>query len=191
MVSIGTLAAFCVVCAAVGVLRRTQPALKRPFRAPFSDPAFPAVPALGVLLSFANMCALPGSTWLRLFAWMCVGGLIYVGYARGHAKPYEARRAALLGLPPPAAGAAADGAGAGAGAGAGEVEGGEGEARRLHAGDSLGLSFESQSPLQLPGAPPRPGEGAREGREGREGRESRESRAQRLGAARAPARADE
>jgi hypothetical protein len=46
-------------------------------------------------------------------------------------------------------------------------------------------------PLQLPGAPPRPGEGAREGREGRESRESRESRAQRLGAARAPARTDD
>jgi hypothetical protein len=96
-VSIGTLLAFCVVCAATGVLRRTRPELKRPFRAPFSDPAFPAVPVLGVLLSFINMCALPASTWLRLFVWLLVGGAIYFGYGRKNAKPYLARRAKLLG----------------------------------------------------------------------------------------------
>jgi APA family basic amino acid/polyamine antiporter len=98
LVSIGTLLAFCVVCAATAVLRRTQPQLRRPFRAPLSDPRAPVVPALGVLLSFVNMCALPASTWLRLFVWILVGALVYFGYSRHRAKPYAARRARLLGF---------------------------------------------------------------------------------------------
>jgi len=109
LVSIGTLLAFCVVCAATAVLRRTQPLLRRPFRAPLSDPSAPVVPVMGVLLSFINMCALPASTWLRLFIWLVIGACVYFGYSKQRQKPYAVRRARLLGAEPgsPEASAAA------------------------------------------------------------------------------------
>ena len=44
MVSIGTLLAFVIVCAGVWVLRRTDPDLPRPFRAPL----VPFVPIMGI-----------------------------------------------------------------------------------------------------------------------------------------------
>ena len=46
MVNIGTLLAFVIVCAAILVLRKTNPAHPRPFRTPF----VPAVPILGIAL---------------------------------------------------------------------------------------------------------------------------------------------
>ena len=76
MVSIGTLFAFVVVSAGVLVLRRTHPELPRPFRTPWS----PVVPALSAIVSLALMLSLPGATWLRLFAWMGVGVVIYFAY---------------------------------------------------------------------------------------------------------------
>jgi APA family basic amino acid/polyamine antiporter len=77
MVSIGTLFAFVVVSAGVIVLRRTQPDLPRPFKAPWS----PVVPAASALASIALMLSLPGETWTRLFAWMAVGVAIYFMYS--------------------------------------------------------------------------------------------------------------
>jgi APA family basic amino acid/polyamine antiporter len=76
MVSIGTLFAFVVVSLGVLVLRRTHPALPRPFKAPWS----PVVPVLSAVSSIALMASLPGSTWTRLFGWMAVGMLIYFFY---------------------------------------------------------------------------------------------------------------
>ena len=77
MVSIGTLFAFVVVSVGVIVLRRTQPDLPRPFKAPWS----PVVPAASALASIALMLSLPGETWTRLFAWMAVGVAIYFMYS--------------------------------------------------------------------------------------------------------------
>ena len=77
MVSIGTLFAFVVVSAGVLVLRRTQPHLPRPFKAPWS----PFVPAASAIVSFALMLSLPGETWTRLFIWMAVGIVIYFMYS--------------------------------------------------------------------------------------------------------------
>ncbi len=83
LVSIGTLAAFAIVCIGVLVLRKTRPELQRPFRAPAIGFVAPA----GVLSALALMLALPGDTWLRLLVWMLIGLAIYFCYGRRHALP--------------------------------------------------------------------------------------------------------
>ena len=78
LVSIGTLFAFVIVSAAVPVLRRTRPQLRRPFRVPFS----PVVPVLSALACLYLMTNLSVETWLRFLAWLAIGVLIYLGYGR-------------------------------------------------------------------------------------------------------------
>ncbi|MBX7143177.1 MAG: amino acid permease [Oligoflexia bacterium] len=80
LVSIGTLLAFVIVCAGVWVLRHTEPNATRPFKTPY----VPVVSTLGVLVSLAQMLALPTDTWLRLIIWMVLGLAIYFGYSRSH-----------------------------------------------------------------------------------------------------------
>jgi APA family basic amino acid/polyamine antiporter len=80
MVSIGTLFAFVLVCLGVMVLRKTRPAVDRPFRTPF----VPVVPILGALCCFALMAGLGIITWLRLFIWLAIGLVIYFNYGRKH-----------------------------------------------------------------------------------------------------------
>jgi basic amino acid/polyamine antiporter, APA family len=80
LVSIGTLFAFVVVCAAVLYLRRARPELKRPFRCPF----VPVVPIAGILCCLFLMIGLPWDTWLRLFIWWAIGLIIYFAYGRSH-----------------------------------------------------------------------------------------------------------
>ncbi|SDN88961.1 amino acid/polyamine/organocation transporter, APC superfamily [Methylobacterium phyllostachyos] len=80
MVSIGTLAAFILVCGAVIYLRRTDRHMKRPFRAP----AVPVVPILGILSCLLLMVGLPLDTWLRLVIWMAIGLVVYFFYGRKH-----------------------------------------------------------------------------------------------------------
>ncbi len=82
MVSIGTLAAFTIVCVAVLYLRRKRPELHRPFRAP----GIPWVPILGIVFCFVLMAALPWETWLRLLLWTVFGFAIYFFYGVKHAK---------------------------------------------------------------------------------------------------------
>lgn len=78
LVSIGTLFAFVVICVAVLILRRTDPARPRPFRVP----GMPVVPILGILSCLGLMLGLPGDTWLRLALWLVLGLAIYFGYGR-------------------------------------------------------------------------------------------------------------
>ena len=80
MVSIGTLAAFILVCTAVLYLRRSDPKTARPFRVP----AVPYVPIAGILVCLLLMAGLPGATWLRLIVWMVIGLGIYLAYGRHH-----------------------------------------------------------------------------------------------------------
>jgi len=82
LVSIGTLFAFVVVCAAVWVLRVRSPELPRPFRAP----ALPLVATLGILINGGLMLSLGKDTWLRLIVWLAVGMAIYACYGRHHSK---------------------------------------------------------------------------------------------------------
>jgi APA family basic amino acid/polyamine antiporter len=80
MVSIGTLFAFVVVCAAVWIMRFTHPDVPRPFRAPFLH----AVAPLGIIFCGAMMVYLGWQNWLRLFGWLAIGLVIYFCYGRRH-----------------------------------------------------------------------------------------------------------
>ncbi|HEY2738375.1 MAG TPA: amino acid permease [Thermoanaerobaculia bacterium] len=80
LVSMGTLLAFVIVCAAVLILRRIHPEAERPFRAPL----VPLVPILGIAVCLLLMFSLPSENWLRLVVWLVTGLAIYFGYGRRH-----------------------------------------------------------------------------------------------------------
>jgi len=82
LVSIGTLAAFVIVCISVMVLRRTAPNAPRPFRTPL----VPWVPIGGIVVCGAMMAGLPIDTWIRLVVWFGIGLVFYFAYASGHAR---------------------------------------------------------------------------------------------------------
>ena len=85
MTNIGTLFAFALVCAGVLVLRRTRPALHRPFRVPF----MPWVPLLAVAACLGLMLFLPVITWIRFAVWTIVGIAVYFGYGMKHSRLAE------------------------------------------------------------------------------------------------------
>ena len=89
MVSIGTLLAFVIVCAAVWILRVRRPDLPRPFRTPL----VPVVPILGIIVSLGLMAGLNGVTWLRLIIWLIIGLVIYFTYSVKHSKVRNAKPA--------------------------------------------------------------------------------------------------
>ncbi|POY36601.1 amino acid transporter [Solitalea longa] len=80
MTSIGTLLAFVIVCAGVLIMRKTMPDAPRSFKTPL----VPLVPILGILTCVGMMVFLPLDTWIRLFAWMAIGILIYFTYGKKH-----------------------------------------------------------------------------------------------------------
>jgi APA family basic amino acid/polyamine antiporter len=80
LTNIGTLFAFVIVCAAVLIMRNTNPEAERPFRCPF----VPVVPILGIASCLLLMFSLPAENWWRLFAWLGLGLIIYFGYGRRH-----------------------------------------------------------------------------------------------------------
>jgi APA family basic amino acid/polyamine antiporter len=83
LVSIGTLAAFTIVCVGVMVLRVRAPNARRPFRTPLVWVTAP----LGIFMCLFMMVFLPGDTWLRLAAWTVIGLAIYFLYSVKHAHP--------------------------------------------------------------------------------------------------------
>lgn len=82
MTSIGTLFAFILVCLAVIILRKTNPELPRKFVTPW----VPFVPILGIVVCGAMIFGLGWTNWLRLFAWLTLGFIIYFGYSRKHSN---------------------------------------------------------------------------------------------------------
>jgi basic amino acid/polyamine antiporter, APA family len=88
MVSIGTLLAFVIVCAAVWILRVRRPELKRPFRTPW----VPVVPIMGIVISLGLMAGLNRITWIRLLVWLIIGLVIYFTYSVKHSKVRNALR---------------------------------------------------------------------------------------------------
>jgi len=78
MTSIGTLFAFILVCAAVIILRKTNPELHREFKTPL----VPLVPILGIIVCSAMIFGLGWTNWLRLFAWLAIGLVIYFVYSK-------------------------------------------------------------------------------------------------------------
>ena len=69
LVSVGTLFAFLVVCAAVWILRHKSPEVPRPFRVRW----LPLVASLGILLNGGLMFSLGPDNWIRLVAWLALG----------------------------------------------------------------------------------------------------------------------
>jgi basic amino acid/polyamine antiporter, APA family len=86
LVSIGTLAAFALVCVGVMVLRVRAPKASRPFRTPLVWVVAP----LGIMMCLFMMAFLPLDTWLRLAVWTVIGMVIFFLYSAKHSKasPY-------------------------------------------------------------------------------------------------------
>src|SRR5258708_34338231 len=87
--NIGTLAAFVLVSAAVLILRRTQPNLRRAFRVPL----VPWIPPLSIIASLVLIVSLPRVTLVRFAAWLAIGMVIYFLYSR-HKSPLQHEAAA-------------------------------------------------------------------------------------------------
>jgi len=82
MVNIGTLLAFVIVCIAVMVLRKTNPAQARPFRTPL----VPFVPILGIIFNGYMMYKLGWVNWARLIIWLVIGLVVYFTYSAKHSR---------------------------------------------------------------------------------------------------------
>ncbi len=82
LVSVGTLFAFLVVCAAVLILRYKSPEIDRPFRVP----GLPVVAGLGIFVNGGLMLSLGRDNWIRLLVWLALGLVIYFGYGRYHTR---------------------------------------------------------------------------------------------------------
>ena len=90
LTNIGTLFAFVIVCAAVLIMRKTNPDAERPFRCPL----VPLVPLLGIGACLMLMFSLPAANWWRLIAWLGLGLVIYFAYGRHHSVLGKEMRAA-------------------------------------------------------------------------------------------------
>lgn len=77
MTSIGTLFAFMLVCAAVIILRKTNPDLPRQFKTPW----VPFVPIMGIIVCALMIFGLGWENWLRLAGWLAIGFVIYFAYS--------------------------------------------------------------------------------------------------------------
>ncbi len=82
LTNIGTLSAFVLVAAAVLILRRTQPDLRRGYRVPW----VPFIPILSIIASFVLIVSLPLVTIARFFIWLAIGLVVYFLYSRHHSK---------------------------------------------------------------------------------------------------------
>jgi APA family basic amino acid/polyamine antiporter len=82
MTVIGTLFAFVLVCLGIIVLRKTDPAIHRPFRTPW----VPVIPILGIVVCTGLMYTLGPANWLRLIIWLIIGVVIYFIYGIKNSK---------------------------------------------------------------------------------------------------------
>ena len=80
MVSIGTLFAFCLVCAGVWMMRVKMPDVPRSFKVPL----VPLVPIMGIVVCLYLMYSLPIESWYRLAIWLVIGLGIYFFYGKKH-----------------------------------------------------------------------------------------------------------
>jgi APA family basic amino acid/polyamine antiporter len=76
--NIGTLFAFVLVSIGVLILRYREPDRYRGFRAPLG----PVFPVLSIIFCIVLMMGLEVITWVRFFAWLATGLLIYFFYSR-------------------------------------------------------------------------------------------------------------
>jgi APA family basic amino acid/polyamine antiporter len=82
MTSVGTLAAFAIVCLSVIYLRRKAPELPRGFKVPL----YPVLPVLGILSCLYLISTVPWDV-LKFFLWYMVGGIVlYFVYGMRHSN---------------------------------------------------------------------------------------------------------
>jgi len=80
MTSVGTLAAFAIVCLSVIYLRRTAPDLPRGFSVPF----YPLIPLLGIGSCLYLITTVPWEVLVFFFWYMVGGALLYLAYGIRH-----------------------------------------------------------------------------------------------------------
>jgi basic amino acid/polyamine antiporter, APA family len=88
--NIGTLFAFALVAGGVLILRYREPDRPRAFRAPGG----PLAPIATILSCILLMSGLTVTNWLRFFAWLVIGLIIYYFYSRKHSQLSTANLAA-------------------------------------------------------------------------------------------------
>jgi basic amino acid/polyamine antiporter, APA family len=85
MTSVGTLAAFAIVCLSVIYLRRNAPDLPRGF----SVPLYPVLPILGILSCFYLITTVPWAV-LKFFIWYMIGAVIlYFAYGMHNSRLWK------------------------------------------------------------------------------------------------------
>jgi APA family basic amino acid/polyamine antiporter len=82
LANIGTLFAFILVSIGVLILRYREPERYRGFRAPGG----PVVPVLSIIFCGLLMAGLTILNWVRFFAWLIIGLIIYFFYSRHHSE---------------------------------------------------------------------------------------------------------
>lgn len=82
LVSIGTLAAFCMVALGVIVMRHKAPDVPRTFRVPL----VPALPIAGIAINLYLMSGLSAFTWMTFGIWLAIGLAIYFLWGRQSAS---------------------------------------------------------------------------------------------------------
>ena len=82
LTNIGTLFAFALVAVGILILRYSDPDRPRPFRTPL----VPWVPLAAIACCVYLMTELPLKTWIRFFAWMAAGLVIYFLYGARHSR---------------------------------------------------------------------------------------------------------
>jgi APA family basic amino acid/polyamine antiporter len=82
LTSIGTLAAFALVCLGVLVLRYKDPSRPRPFRVPLVW----LVTIAGAVACVYTMMGLPRTAWERFGLWLAIGAVIYFAYGYRHSR---------------------------------------------------------------------------------------------------------
>ena len=93
LTSVGSLAAFALVCLTVIYLRVSQPELARPFRTPL----FPLVPLLGASMCLLVLMSLMATPATRSFFLMYLGAgsVVYFAYGMNHSNLGRSRRGVL------------------------------------------------------------------------------------------------
>lgn len=82
LVSLGTLAAFAMVCISVMYLRASHPELHRPFKVPF----YPLTPILGVLTCAFLIIQMPIHNFMLIGAYLVAGLGVYFLYGLRHSR---------------------------------------------------------------------------------------------------------
>ncbi len=82
LTNIGTLFAFFLVCIGIVVLRVKDPDRERGFKVPFGI----VLPVLGAISCVGLAIYLPPSSWMRFFAWLAIGLVVYFAYGYRHSR---------------------------------------------------------------------------------------------------------